>query len=97
MNTDDAIRKVAERVNQKRRSEILNIYSSTDIFKQLKQLKDQETFRHGSKSKTWRKVASFPIEIDQFFTKVYGPDYYKDKNFFTRFAPEWLVVHEKHL
>lgn len=92
-----AIIKVAEMVNQKRRQELLKIFSGKDGFLgYLKEIRNKEVYRKGSKSKVWRKIASMPIEVDRFFTALYGPDYYKDKDFFKKF-PEWLTVDPKHL
>jgi hypothetical protein len=32
-----------------------------------------------------------PVEVDKFFSDVYGEDYYKDPDFFRKHAPEWMV------
>ena len=40
----------------------------------------------------WQKVATIPIEVDQWFVKMYGEDYYKDPDFFIKRHPEWRVT-----
>lgn len=85
-----ALTKIADEVNQSRREELMKLFFQTtawtDWVKQQRALGQQK-----SKSKVWRKVASFPIEVDQFFTKIYGKHYYKDPDFFNKIAPEWKV------
>lgn len=39
----------------------------------------------------WKKIATIPLVVDQFFTKMYGVDYYKDKDFFEKY-PEWKLA-----
>lgn len=87
------VRKLAGEVNKKRQQEIFDIYSHTNIFDEyIRQARQFGTFNKGNKSKSMRKIASFPVEVDAFFIKVYGADYYKDPHFFTRVHPEWRVV-----
>lgn len=83
---------IADRVNSKRRQELLRVYDNTDIFKELEKIRQSHQFDRGNKDKSMRKIASIPIEVDHFFTKVYGKDYYKDKDFFTKHHKEWLVI-----
>jgi hypothetical protein len=84
---------LADRVNKKRREEIMHIYSGNTAFTDyIRHSKLNKIFNKGNKSKTMRKIASMPIEVDHFFMKVYGKDYYKEKDFFTKYAPEWLVI-----
>lgn len=87
-----AILKVAENINKKRRQELFDIYSNSDLFNEIKRMKALGVFDQGSKSKVWRKIATLPLEVDAFFTKVFGPEYYKDPDFFKKHAPEWMVV-----
>lgn len=88
-----AITKLANSVNAKRQQEIFNIYSHTTEFDNyVNEVKDKGTFEKGNKSKSMRKIASFPMGVDAFFTKVYGEDYYKDPNFFKKTHPEWAVI-----
>lgn len=89
---DKAIRTISENINKKRRQEVFNIYQSADMFKVIKDAKNYGTYERGNKSKSMRKIAWIPIEVDRFFCKVYGDDYWKDKNFFTSQHPEWRVV-----
>lgn len=93
INIDNVIQKIADNINKKRREEIFHIYSADNSFwKEIRDAKNYQMYERGNKSKTMRKVASMPIEVDTFFTKVYGPDYYKDKDFFRKYHPEWSVV-----
>lgn len=84
-----SLAKVADSINKKRRQEILKVYSNTNIFKQINQLRDEKTYSKGGKA--MRKVATIPMEVDIFFSRVYGPDYYKDPDFFTKKHAEWGV------
>ena len=89
---NDVIIKIADKINKKRRQELLTyFFTDTQYSKYIKKVKEAGVFEKGSKSKVWRKIAEMPIEVDQFFTKMFGKDYFKDKNFFKKF-PEWLVV-----
>lgn len=89
---DDALVKVADSINEKRRQELFKIYENADVFKELARIRDAGTYDKGNKSKSMRLLASLPVEVDAFFSKVYGDDYYKDPSFFkTRFT-EWTVV-----
>lgn len=89
---DDALIKIADNINKKRREELFNFFTSWDnpVKQYILRLKKSGVYKKGSKSKVWKKVASMPYEVDQFFTRVYGKDYYKEKDFFDRF-PEWKV------
>lgn len=93
LNIIEATVKIADAVNKKRRNEIFQIYNKKNFFNEyIKNARESGQFQKGNKSKTMRKVASFPLEVDQFFTKVYGRDYYKDPKFFTKHHPEWMVI-----
>lgn len=94
----ETIRKVAEDINKKRREELATLFfQDTRWSRYLKQIRESQQYKYGSKSKVWRKIASMPTEVDMFFTKVYGADYYKDKNFFKKYAKEWQTINEKDL
>lgn len=97
INFTNEVVKLADRVNKKRRQELIDIYDSTSVFKALNYVRSQQVYDKGNKSKTMRKVASMPIEVDMFFTKIYGEDYYKDKDFFRKYAPEWTTIDPKKL
>lgn len=84
-----ALAKVADSINQKRRREIFNVYSNTELFRQINTIRTNETFKKGSKA--MRKLATIPMEVDLFFTRIYGPDYYKDPEFFVSKHTEWSV------
>jgi hypothetical protein len=93
LDVNAAIRKVADRINAKRRRELIEIYSGNTVFKDYVQdARKYKTFVEGNKSKSMRKIASMPMEVDAFFSRVYGNDYYKEKDFFTKHAPEWSVI-----
>lgn len=88
----DLIVRVADTINKKRREELLTVFSSSSEFqKYLNELKNSDAYRRPSKSGVWRKVASMPVIVDRFFSDLYGKDYYKDPNFFKKYAPEWMV------
>lgn len=92
----EAIGKVADRINQKRRAELLTIYDGKHaLWEYVARARSLDTFKHGSRDKSMRKIASMPVEVDEFFTKLYGPDYYKERDFFDRFASEWKVVADR--
>jgi hypothetical protein len=79
-----SIMKTADHINSKNRRQILSIYSKTNLFQELKKLGKQVKSDSGK-----RLVATLPTEVDMFFTKVYGRDYYKDPDFFTKHHSEW--------
>jgi hypothetical protein len=88
----EALIKIANDINRKRKNELLHFFSSnSDIQQYIQQLKYKGTFNKNSKSGVWRKIATMPIEVDKFFTDMYGKDYFKDKEFFTKRHPEWAV------
>lgn len=90
---DDAVRKLADNVNAKRQQEIYQIYAGKNEFDEyIGKAREFGTFEKGNKSRSMRKIASFPVEVDLFFIKVYGENYYKDPNFFQKTHPEWRVV-----
>lgn len=93
LNLIHATTKIADAINRKRRQEIFEIYNQKTVFSEyIRQARESGQFQKGNKSKSMRKVASLPMEVDQFFSKVYGKDYYKDTNFFNKHHPEWLVI-----
>lgn len=92
-----SIRRIADQINEKRRREINNIYDSGEMLRYLHELRQSEEYRRGSKSKTYKKTASMPAEIDRYFAKLYGEHYYKDESFFTKHYTEWAVVDPKHI
>ncbi len=93
---DNSIRNLADKINAKRQDEIRQIYSGKNSFDEyICMAREHGIFEKGNKSKSMRKIATFPVELDLFFTKVYGENYYKDPDFFQKVAPEWRVV--KHV
>jgi hypothetical protein len=98
MNIDKIIHNIAEGINKKRREEVIRIYSSDNSFwKSIREAKTFDTYTKGNKSKSMRKIASIPDEVDVWFSRIYGPDYYKDKDFFVKVAPEWSVIDRSKL
>jgi hypothetical protein len=89
---EDAIVKIADNINRKRRAELYNALApESQVKKYLQSIRAGKQFDKGSKSKVWRKIAEMPLAVDRFFTKLYGAEYYKDKYFFERYAKEWKV------
>lgn len=98
VTTNDAIVAIAEKVNKTRRAEALSsLISGAGLWEEFARYKMENTFTKGNKSKTMRKIAALPVEVDLFFSKVYGEDYYKDKSFFKNHYPEWLVIDAQKL
>ncbi len=97
LSFNDQVRKLADRVNQKRREELISVYNSTSVLKALDYIRSQQIYDKGNKSKTMRKIASIPLDVDLFFQKIYGEEYFKEKDFFTRIAPEWAVIDHKKI
>ena len=98
INIDNIIKKISDGINKKRREEINTIYSSDNEFwKSIREAKNFDTYVRGNKSKSMRKIASMPAEVDLWFSRVYGADYYKDKDFFTKHHTEWLVIDQNKL
>ena len=96
LNKPSAIVKIADSINQARRDELIQVYSqNSDFNKYIAQVKAEKLFQKGNKSKSMRKIASMPRVVDEFFTKLYGPEYFKDPDFFTKTAPEWAVIDPK--
>lgn len=90
---DASIRRLADEINEKRQLEINQIYAGKNDFDEyIGHAREHGTFEKGNKSRSMRKIATFPIEVDQFFTKVYGENYYKDPDFFKRYHNEWSVI-----
>jgi hypothetical protein len=96
VNKRNVIKKVNEKLLDKRLEELLSVYQDPAFLGQNYEERKLGINNKGSKSKVYRKIASVPIEIDAFFTRIYGADYYKDKKFFKKF-PEWLTVKEESL
>jgi uncharacterized protein YaaR (DUF327 family) len=94
----DLLRKIADRINTKRRKEVIETFiDGQGLYEEFARIKAMGLYNKGNKSKTMRKIASYPLIIDQFFIDIYGPDYYKEKDFFKKYAPEWLVIDAQQL
>ncbi|MEM4134603.1 MAG: hypothetical protein QXV73_05340 [Candidatus Micrarchaeia archaeon] len=90
---DEAIQKIAREINRKRQEEVLTFFNKRTWFSDyIKKVKMLGIYDKPSKSKVWRKIAEMPPEVDHFFTRIYGSDYFKDKNFFTKIHTEWRVT-----
>lgn len=93
MNNELVMKKVIERVNNDRRKELFDALNGSEILReQLHYDRVHDTYKYGSRDKTWRKIATIPAEVDAFFCRLYGPDYYKDKDFFTKKYTEWNTI-----
>lgn len=89
---DDAINKVVEDINSKRRQELLELkFNDTSFKKYIRELRKAPNRKNKA---NWKRVASMPVEVDKFFTDIYGKDYYKDKDFFKKYAPEWITYED---
>lgn len=98
LQVQNTIGKIADKINAKRRAELLSLMDfDNPVFKYLADLRMKQTFKDGSKDKTYRKIASLPYEVDIFFSRVYGSDYYKDPDFFTKKYQEWAVIDRRDL
>jgi hypothetical protein len=82
---------IADDINKKRRKEIIETFENRKILSYLHTLREQGTYIKGNKSKTMRLIAHIPIEVDIFFERIYGKEYYKDDKFFKEY-PEWLTI-----
>jgi len=92
-NTEElkVINKVIDSVNKNKE---LGIKQATDPKGVIQQSLRKEQYLAGHKrtgKAHWIKIATIPIEVDEWFTKMYGPDYFKDKDFFEHYK-EWKVV-----
>lgn len=85
--------KVADKINATRRKEVLAIYRNSAVFDFIKKTRKSGIYQEGKKDGVqMRKVATIPLEVDIFFTRLYGASYYKDPDFFTKKHQEWRVV-----
>lgn len=93
LNTNEqvAVGKIVQNINKKREKEFIEANDPNGIIRQyIEEQKYRADYKRTGKA-GWVKVASIPFIVDQFFIKHYGPDYYKEKDFFERF-PEWKVI-----
>ena len=68
-NMNDAIRKIADDINNRSRTRLLTYLNNpTEFSNYVREAKQMGTFQKGNKSKTMRKVASMPMEVDNLFT-----------------------------
>lgn len=95
---DRALKKIVNSINRKRQAQIEEAYDDEGVTQSVL-LEDKKA--HWDKNPAgkagWQKIASIPMEVDRWFTKVYGADYYKDPEFFTKKHPEWRVVDIKKM
>lgn len=95
LSTDEqkAVKKVVEAINRKRQKQIEDAYDPQGIVQtQLTEEKRTRWYQAPVGKAGWQKIATIPIEVDQWFVKMYGEDYYKDPDFFTKRHPEWRVT-----
>lgn len=93
---EEAILKVANKVNSQRRKELRDVYTNRSEFKEFLR-KHKQYYEHPKGGAHWRLHASFPVVVDDFFSNMYGQDYYKDPDFFKKHYPEWLAIDEKDI
>lgn len=95
---DRALKKIVDSINRRRQRQIEDAYDKGGLT-QVVLTEDKRC--HWDKNPVgkagWQKVASIPMEVDRWFTEVYGADYYKDPEFFTKKHPEWRVVDVKRM
>jgi len=92
-NTEELkhVNKVIDTINKKRQRELIEANDPNGIIqKYIQDQKKNAGYKRTGKA-GWIKIASIPYEVDQWFVKMYGPEYFKDKSFFERF-PEWKVI-----
>jgi len=91
-NFKEAIGKIADSINEQRRNELIRAFTNKDGFiDAMKELKKRPNAHRAGGKARWRLHASFPEVVDDFFTAMYGKDYYKEPDFFTKHFPEWLA------
>jgi hypothetical protein len=94
---------IADKINARRRAELLNTFGGRDGFVQEMQvIRDSEAYRHGNKDKSARKIASIPTTYWRFLEDLYqertgSRKFYQDITFMRENCPEFLTVHRKDL
>ena len=87
-----AVKKVVEAINRKRQKQIEEAYDPQGVVQaHLTEEKRSRWYQNPVGKAGWQKVATIPVEVDRWFVKMYGEDYYKDPDFFRKHAPEWMV------
>lgn len=86
----DAIGKLADDINKKRREELIRLFTSDDIQSEFRRIRASGVYDKGSKS--MKKIASYPLIVDEFFKRIYGDDYHEIPDFFKKYAKEFMVV-----
>lgn len=88
-----AIDKVVDDMNKKRKATIDWMYDDKDVVQKWMREQKKDRWNSTPQGKAgWKKIATIPMEVDKIFTKMYGADYFKDKDFFEKIAPEWKIV-----
>lgn len=88
-----ALDKVVSDMNKKRKATIEWMYDDKEAVQKWMNGQKKEMWNSKPKGQAgWKHIAFIPTEIDNIFTKMYGADYFKDKDFFERIAPEWKIV-----
>ena len=91
------ISNIADSINKKRRQELFNIYTNDEVKDWITEQQKANWNSKRTGKAGWRKIASIPEEVDIFLTKVYGNDYYKDKNFLKKMCKEWMIIDSRSL
>jgi len=87
-----AVTKIVTALNRKRQAEYAQALDPQGEVKKWVEKQRQAKFKRTGKA-GWVKIASVPLIVDQFFVKIYGDEYYKEKDFFEHY-PEWKVVED---
>jgi len=85
------IKNVANLINEKRRQELFKLYYTKNEFKDYIENFKKNKLDPRSKSKVWKKIATMPKIVDEYFQKTYGVNYFRDKDFFDRWGKEWKL------
>lgn len=88
---DKAITKIVNSINKDRQDQ-LSIANAPDGQVQAWMNEQRKLGYKRSGKAGWVKIATIPMVVDQWFTKMYGADYFKDPDFFDKMYPEWKVV-----
>lgn len=90
---EKALKKIVDSINKRRQAQVEAAYDENGFIQSVITEDKKEHWDKNPVGKAgWQKIASIPLEVDRWFSKFYGADYYKDPEFFTKKHPEWRVV-----
>lgn len=87
-----SVNRIVDALNRKRQAEFAQAMDPRGEVRKWVEEQRKAKFKRTGKA-GWVKIASVPLVVDQFFVKLYGNEYYKDKDFFEHY-PEWKVVED---